>query len=56
MAAEILAESYLMATGYAALMGADADRQHLFARVYDRPVTVDQIKRDWEQFSVRGVQ
>jgi hypothetical protein len=51
MAATVLLPSYLMATGYAALMGADAERQHLFARNYDQPVTVERLTRDWEQFT-----
>lgn len=56
MAAEVLAESYLMATGYAALMGASAERQHLFARNYDQPVTVAKLIRDWEAFAARGAE
>lgn len=47
---EVLKESYVLATGYAALMGADATAQHLFARNYDQPVTVDQLARDWATF------
>ncbi|CAN5146003.1 hypothetical protein BH11ACT6_BH11ACT6_34760 [soil metagenome] len=44
------ADSYLMATGYAALMGANADRQHLFARHYDCPVTPAELQQHWKQF------
>lgn len=54
MAAEVLAESYVMATGYAALMGAGSDRQHLFARRYDQPVTVAQLTHDWKEFTLEG--
>ncbi|OBC11422.1 hypothetical protein A5784_35070 [Mycobacterium sp. 852013-50091_SCH5140682] len=50
MAAEVLMESYVLATGYAALMGADSASQHLFARRYDQPVTVDQLALDWAEF------
>jgi hypothetical protein len=56
MAAELLLESYVMATGYAALMGADTERQHLFARNYDFPVTVDKLKTDWEEFAERAAE
>ncbi|ORA25183.1 hypothetical protein [Mycobacterium aquaticum] len=52
MAAEVLKESYVLATGYAALMGADAEAQHLFARRYDYPVTVDQLAVDWTEFTL----
>lgn len=52
MAAEALKESYVLATGYAALMGADATIQHLFARHYDQPVTVDQLAIDWTTFTM----
>lgn len=51
MATEVLKESYLMATGYAAVFGAPPERQHLFARNYDQPVTVDQLARDWAEFN-----
>ena len=50
MATEVLKESYVLATGYAALMGADATAQHLFARHYDRPITVDELAVDWATF------
>lgn len=51
MATEVLAESYVMATGYAAIMGAPTERQHLFARSYDQPVTVAKLAEDWKQFN-----
>lgn len=51
MTVEFGAASYLMATGYAALMGANADRQHLFARRFDNgTVTIDELKRCWKEF------
>ena len=49
---EVLKESYVLATGYAALMGAGETTQHLFARHYDYPVTVDQLAKDWVQFEM----
>jgi hypothetical protein len=56
MAAEVLVESYVMATGYAALMGANAEQQHLFARNYDRPVTIDVLKQHWAENAARNAE
>ena len=52
MAAAVVRQSYVLATGYAALMGADSQAQHLFARHYDYAVTVDQLAVDWVEFAM----
>lgn len=51
MVSTVVAESYVMATGYAALMGACGECQHLFARAYGQPVGLDVVKSDWKEFS-----
>lgn len=42
--------TYFMAIGYANFMGAGDIRAHVFARNYGKPVTIEQIMKDWKEF------
>ena len=54
MSATILAESYLMAYGYASSHGATECISHLFARNFDMPVTAKQVQSAWESPAPSG--
>lgn len=54
MAAEVLAESYLIAYGYAKLNNATDDRAHLFARRFDFPLTAKTVQEHWKRFKAEG--
>ena len=47
--------AYFMAIGYANFMGAGDIRGHIFARNYGKPVTIEQIMKDWEEFDSNKV-
>lgn len=54
MAFTILAESYLMAYGWARIKGASDMTAHLFARNFDVPVTAKQVEDAWNQPAPSG--